>query len=171
VLRLALAFVDIALHRRGPQELPASTFLFVLVLVAYLVIAAIALQFAPTLERAAVLLAFETAVYCGFIWGVLKAFNHDQRFKQTATALLGTDALLSLLSLPLLLWTRELDTSGATTTAPDFFRVLLLIWSIDISGFVLSRGIGRPYILGVSIMIGYVLLLISLQVSLFPPVD
>jgi len=169
VLRLALAFVDIALHRRGPEELPASTFLLVLVLAASLLAAFAALQLAPPLEqRAALLLAFDTAVYGGFIWGVLKAFDHGPRFKQTATALFGTDALLNLLSLPLLLWTRGLDSVGAATTAPTIFRLLLIAWSIDIAGYVLSRGIGRPYVLGVSIMIGYVLLMISLQTSLFP---
>ena len=46
VLRLALAFVDIVLHRRGPDTLPASKFLLGLVIGVYLLTAFVALALA-----------------------------------------------------------------------------------------------------------------------------
>jgi hypothetical protein len=99
-----------------------------------------------------------------FVWAVLRLFDRERRFKQTATALLGADTLLNLLSLPLVLWNQSLE--GAT--APALLFLLLAIWSIDIAGFVLSRTLERPYALGVAIMLGYVLLSISLRMSFFP---
>jgi hypothetical protein len=106
----------------------------------------------------------DTALDLVFVWAVLRLFDRERRFKQTATALLGADTLLNLLSLPLVLWNQSLE--GAT--APALLFLLLAIWSIDIAGFVLSRTLERPYALGVAIMLGYVLLSISLRMSFFP---
>lgn len=178
MLRLALAFVDIALHRRGPDTLPASKFLLGLVVAIYWLTAFIALGLAlpPPADNAAAELAveyapymilIESAVYGAFIWGLLKSFNHDRRFLQTATALFGTDTLFTLLSLPLLAWAAALESADALTTAPTLLYWLLLFWSIDVAGFVLARAIGRPYALAVLIVIGYVLLTVSVRASLF----
>jgi hypothetical protein len=167
VLRLALAFFDIALHRRGPEELPASTFLLLLVTAIDLFISAVALQLQPPLEYGPALIVLDMVVYCAFIWGVLKAFNHERRFRQTATALVGTDALISLLSLPLLIGNMPAAEDSGGGLAAVLILVLFL-WQIDVSGYVLSRAIARPYFVGVSIMLGYVLLAISLRASVAP---
>jgi hypothetical protein len=164
-----LAFVDIAFHRRGPEDLPASTFLLVLVVAVYVFVASLALHLAPPVERAALLLALDTTVYCGFIWGVLKSFNRERRFRQTAVALFGADTLINLLSVPLLLWGGGLEAADATPPAAAIAVLLLLCWQIDIAGYVLSRAIERPYVVGVSIMIAYVLLSFSVRASLSPP--
>ena len=170
MLRLAFAFIDIALHRRGPEQLPASTFLLGLVFVVYLATAFATLRLDPLVENAALILAFGIVMYAGFVWAVLKAFQHEKRFKQTATALLGTETFFNVLSLPVLSWYSPADdTLDAVITAPRLLLYILFFWSVDVAGFVLSRAIGRPYVVGVFIMIGYALLSISIQVSLFPP--
>ena len=115
------------------------------------------------------MLVFGVVVYAAFVWTVLKAFNHEKRFTQTATALLGTDTFFNVLSLPLSWLDLPTDPLDPAITVPRVFLYILFFWSIDVSGFVLSRAIGRPYVVGVFIMVGYVLLSISLRVSLFPP--
>ena len=172
MLRLIFAFVEIALHRRGPDELPASQFLFGIVLVAYLAVAFTTLRLGAAVTHPILLLIVDTAFSLTFIWSVLKAFKHERRFKQTASALLGTDTLLNLLSIPLLLWGKALESGGGDNSGLAILFALLAIWSIDISGFVLSRALDRAYFLGVAIMLGYVLLSISLRLTLFPiPTD
>ena len=166
MLPLVLAFIDIALHRRGPEQLPASSFLLGLVLVVYLVVAFATLRLDPPPVNLAMLLVVNATLYGGFVWAVLKTFKHERRFMQTAIALLGTDTLFNVMSLPLVWLNGQAD--ATTMTLPEALRLLVLIWSIDVSGFVLSRAIGRPYVVGVGIMVGYVLLSISLQASLFP---
>jgi len=178
VLRLALAFVDIALHRRGPDGLPASGLLLAIVVAGYLAAAYIALGIAPpppgesdaaarALEFAPLMIPIESAVYAAFVWTVLKSFGRDRRFVQTASALFGTDALFTLMSLPLLAWVAALDAANAAATVPTLLYWVLLFWSIDVSGFVLARAIERPYALAVMIVIGYVLLNVSVRASLF----
>lgn len=178
MLRVALAFVDIALHRRGPDQIPASGFLFTIVVSVYLLSAYLALGVAPpppgdsaaaarAVALAPFLIPIESAVYGAFIWGLLKSFQHDRRFLQTATALFGTDTLFTLMSLPLLAWVSALDAAGQAATMPTVLYWVLLIWSIDVSGFVLARAIERPYALAVMIVIGYVLLTISVRASFF----
>ena len=96
------------------------------------------------------------------------AFAQDA--EPDATALLGTETFFNVLSLPVLSWYSPADdTLDAVITAPRLLLYVLFFWSVDVAGFVLSRAIGRPYVVGVFIMIGYALLSISLQVSLFPP--
>jgi hypothetical protein len=166
LLPLVLAFIDIALHRRGPEQLPASSFLLGFVLVVYLVVAFATLRLDPPAANLTMLLVAGVMLYAGFVWAVLKAFKHEKRFMQTAIALLGTDTLFNVMSLPLLWLNRPADET--TMTLPGLLLLIVFFWSIDVSGFVLSRAIGRPYVVGVGIMVGYVLLSISLRASLFP---
>lgn len=181
VLRLVLAFVDIALHRRGPDMLPASRFLLWLVVIVYLAVSYAAFALTPppaadgvdpaasaaaqrALDYAPVLIPIDCAIYAAFIWVLLKSFNRDRRFLQTATALFGTDTLFTSMSLPVLAWAGAL---GATESpGPTLAYWVLFIWSIDVSAFVLSRAIERPYALAVLVVVGYVLLSVSLRASL-----
>jgi hypothetical protein len=76
--------------------------------------------------------------------------------------------MLSILIVPLALWSQALDVAEGEIALPWLFLLLLAIWSIDIAGFVLARALDRPYALGVAIMLGYVLLTVSLQQALLP---
>lgn len=165
---LSLAFVDIALHRRGPQHLPASEFLLGLVLAVYLAIGLVALQIGSTLLRALTVLLFDTALYLTAIWVVLRLFGKQRRYAQTATAMVGTDALLNAIVVPLALWNEALQAPPTETTPPQWLVLLLYIWSIDIGGYIFSKALDRPYIVGVSIVIVYVLTSMTLREAFFP---
>lgn len=165
-----LAFVDIALHRRGPEDLPASRFLLGLVLAASLAIGLAALQVNSTVPRAAAMLLLDAALFLTSLWLVLKLFGKSRRFLQTATAMIGTDALLNLIALPLIYWDGASGAPPEELTPPRFLFLLLLFWWLDIGGYVLSKALARPYIVGVSIVIVYVLASVSLRDALFPVV-
>ena len=165
---LSFAFVDIALHRRGPQHLPASEFLLGLVLAVYLTVGVVALQIGSTLLRALTVVLFDTALYLTAVWFVLKLFAKQRRYAQTATALVGTDALLNTIAVPLILWDQALQAPPAETTAPRLLVLLLIVWSIDIGGYIFSKALDRPYIVGVSIVIVYVLTSMTLREAFFP---
>jgi uncharacterized membrane protein YagU involved in acid resistance len=171
LLPLISAFVDIALHRRGPEHLPASSFLFGLLLAANLAVNAIAVQIAddPALPFAAVLI--QMSLELAFIWCVLRAFERQKRFIQSAAAVLGTDTLLTMIDWPLLVWHRSLDAPATDPTLPLLLDALIWVWSIDISAAIMSRALERPYVVAVAIVIGYVMLSLSLRVTLFPPAN
>jgi hypothetical protein len=168
VSRLALIFVDIALHRKGPDALPASRFLFGIVLASYLTVSVLALQISWPLSRAMSAMIVDVALYLAFFGIVLRVVRRSGRFWQTVTAVLGAETFLSCLALPLLL-TRSAESDGtASEVLATSVLLLILLWSIDIAGFVLARALDRPYIVGVMIMIGYVVSSMMLGEFLFP---
>jgi hypothetical protein len=165
---LTQLLVDIALHRRAPADLPASQFVFGCVLAGYFAIALSALQIGATMQRPAMLLLFDSAFFLTSVWLILALFNQTQRYLQTVTAMVGTDLLLTLVGLPLLLWNSTLQASPTEITTPQLFLLLLFFWSVDIGGYVLSKALGRSYIVGVFIMIVYVLVSMTSRQALFP---
>ena len=167
--RLISAFVEIAFHRRGPEQLPSSGFLFALLLVANLAVALVTVATVDVVDHPVLMVAVDAVFGLAFFWCVLRAFERERRFRQTASALLGTDILLSLVGLPLVLWHRSLDAPPDQVTIPVLLQLLLLVWSVDITAFVLSRALDRMYVLAVAIVVGYLLLSISLRVTFFPP--
>lgn len=164
--RLIHLFIDIALHRRGPQDVPASQSLLGLVLAVDLGIALTALWLTEV-PRAAAQLAFDTGLYLGAIWLALALFNRASSYVQTATAFIGTDAFLNSIALPVLLWNDRLDAPGEAST-PQLLLLVLFLWYVDVGGYVLSKAIDRPYVVGVAIMIVYVLTSMALRNALFP---
>ena len=169
--KLALVFVDIAFHRRGPAALPESRFLFVLVLVAYLTVSVLALQINWPLSQAVGPLVADVMFCMAFFWVVLQLGQHGGRFWQTVTALLGAETFLSLVALPLLVL-RSAST-GSETFEPMtvFLLTAVLLWSIDVGGFILSRALEQAYVVGVLIMVGYVIGSFMLGELLFPTVE
>ena len=90
-------FRDIVLWRKGPQDLPASTLLLALAVLTY--VAASAAQLAVMGEGAATWIFFlllDPALLAASVWLMLKLYSHPERFLQTATAVLGAGAYLSI---------------------------------------------------------------------------
>jgi hypothetical protein len=168
VLRLILAFVEVAFHRRSPADFPASRAFFAAVFVVYFGIGLVSTRYLQVGKYPELEVTFETALGLAFIWSVLHAFQRERRFRQTAVAMLGADAFLNLLTVPLLIWHASLHAKPGETTVPYILFLLVAIWSLDVSAFILSRALERPYVLAVAIMLGYLLLSVSARVTLFP---
>lgn len=183
--RLTQVFAEIALHRRGPDELPASRFLFGLILSIYLTVGFVSLLVSEPAERLLELtilgstlylgfiglIILETFLYLLFVWIVLKLFDHSRRFLQTGTALLGAETLLSLIGIPILAWIDAVRTSGGEPTAGTFVYLLLFLWSLDVAGFILSKALQHAYFVGVLIVLGYVMMSFTLREYFFPVVS
>lgn len=156
--QLIAAIVEIALHRRGPDYLPSSGFLLAALFVVYLLVGAVVLRAGASLDgRAAAGVVVDSLLYLGYCWIVLKTFGRQRRFKQTASALLGVDALISLLGIPVLALNGMMQSSESLATVPLLLFYVLFFWSIDVAGFIMSRAIERPYIIGVLVVVAYVI--------------
>jgi hypothetical protein len=96
VIELFKAFVDIALWRKGPQHLPASALLLVIVAV---LDALLTLAFTRTLDpvekQMPLRILLEIGLSLGWIWLVLALFGRAERLVQTASAVFGTSVLLT----------------------------------------------------------------------------
>ncbi|HJR68625.1 MAG TPA: hypothetical protein VKA43_01150 [Gammaproteobacteria bacterium] len=166
MLRLTLAFVDIMLHRRGPDSLPSSQFLFWLLLAAMLAssFAALVVDGVTPLGIAVVLSAAGFELW--FVWAVLRLYERERRFRQTMSAVLGTDAIIGVLTLPLIAFADPPPAGSQEISFAGFAFLALVVWSIDITAFVLSRALDRPYLLTLVIVLAYFLLMYIFQASL-----
>ena len=168
---LALIFVDIAFHRKGPDALPASRFLFGLVLVVYLTVSLLALQINWPLGQAVAPLVADVTFCMAFFWVVLQWGQRSARYWQTVTALLGAETFLSLVALPLLMLRAAATGSEVFGPMTALLLTVVLLWSIDVGGFILSRALEQAYVVGVLIMVGYVISSFMLGELLFPTVE
>ncbi len=166
--RLCLTFADIALHRRGPDVLPASQFLLGLVLAVYFAVGIFAQGFNEPAGVAVVDMVLDRVVYLGFIWLVLDLFKKRRRFMQTAAAAVGVDVLMNVVSLPLLLWNDALQAPPKEVTLPSVLMLGVVLWSIDVGGFIVARALSKPYIVGLCIVIVYVFVSLELRHAFFP---
>jgi hypothetical protein len=98
MLRLLQTFFDIALWRKGPQDLPASTTLALVVLAIYMGIEFVGVRlFDLNLRAATVFIGVDVLMLTGWLWLVLAFFGRRQRFTQTITATLGVGVIILLL--------------------------------------------------------------------------
>jgi hypothetical protein len=162
VLRLISVILGITVHRRGPDELPSSPFLVLLLLGASEFAQLVTLRIAAAPDDAILVMLFSVALDFLFVWAVLAMFERRQRFWQTMGAFLGAGVVLNAISALLVAWNQSLQAAADVTTVPEVLLQLLQVWSVDIGGFLLSRAIDRHYALGVVIMLAYVLLSTSL---------
>ncbi len=164
-------FIDIAFHRRGPEHVPAASVLLVLVLSSAVIVqvgSLLALNF--TLPRAVTETALHLAMTLGTYALVLTLRGHGSRVLQTATALLGTATLLGLCMLPVATWMHAGLQAQAVAPLATLAFFVLLVWSVDITGWVLSRALDAHYAMGVLIAVGVIILDTSVRRAVLPAV-
>jgi hypothetical protein len=168
---LVKAFIDIALHRRGPEDLPASGFLLGVVVAASVIVETTGCRIlGPALGRCALDVGMGLTLFAGFFTLLLVLSGRRPRVPQTLTALFGTAVLLGLLAMPIwVLWpdTFSEEPSLAVQLASLLYLALLL-WSFDITAFVMTRAIGVSYAIGVVIALAHFALQMSARSMLLP---
>ncbi len=167
MLVLIQFFVELCLLRKAPQDLPASSALLGTVLVVDLLAgmllgSAVGLSAGLTLAEGLVEVIFTLAL----LYGALQMLNRLPRFQQTATALLGAGALLGVLGMiPLSLLPTGAQNAQSGVAALLF--LLLIGWSILVTGHILRHAFDLRLGQGVVIAVFYNLLAYSLVSGLF----
>jgi hypothetical protein len=156
-------FLDIALHRKGPQDVPAAGVVLVLALSAYLAAGA-AVLWPTAADGSSILgkLAVDLAVMVLVIVGLLAAVGRASRAMQTLTALFGTGALLSLASLPFVWIASRSIVEGEPVPGAEFpalasasLLFVLLLASLLVTGHILRHALNWSYAAGVLAAVGY----------------
>lgn len=158
-------FFDICRLRKGPQDVPASHNLFIIVLLSSLVVDfSIATTMAPVL-RAALLVVVHMAVMLFAIYMLARLLGYGARNLQMLTALLGTGLLLSLILLPLLIVGSQSSAEGN-----PFGLIILVIqlWSLVVTAHILRHTLSIHFMLAGLLAFGYFLLSIQLVEFLLP---
>lgn len=156
MLPILHAFAQITLRRLGPEDLPDSRFLLLLVGLVYaitqLMLAVPIYAFTGPLLRSIVL---DVVVLCGFVVGILRLTGHPARFGQTTTAVFGTGALLSLCMLPFNLWLDAASVPGQAPLVPTLGLLAIVIWSLVVNAHIFARAMSVHFALGLVVSITY----------------
>lgn len=152
VTTTARQLLDICLLRAAPQDLPCSWELFGLTLIAGLGLGYPAMQaFGPPNPVLELLVSFLFTL--GFTYSILAFRGLKVRFVQTTSAIFGTDAIITLLALPVLY-------AAATATTQDAYTLFALaglgIWNLLVMGHILRHALSLPLPGGILVALGYV---------------
>ncbi len=155
---LLILFGRISCLQKGPEDVPASTALFMLMLILSLVLDLISTRFGlPDVRVFEVLLivVIANASILGLTAMLLQMFGYLQRIMQTLTALLGISIFITVLAMPVLfaLQSRMDDPGGW-----GMILLLLEVWHLVITAHILRHALSISILLGLMLATGYKLL-------------
>lgn len=161
-------FVEICLLRRGPQDLPDSALLLVIVLVAH--------TFLSILLNAVILNGW-TAVLAGITDTLLVAVltgaivylhGFTARIVPTITAMAGTNAIITLAATPLFAWSYAAQQSGADNSFAALLVFGIVAWSLAVWGHILRHALSIQYALGILVALAFYGISYAVFTNLFP---
>ncbi|MEM7078786.1 MAG: hypothetical protein AAF513_09175 [Pseudomonadota bacterium] len=145
---LALLLWHICTFKAGPDVLPAQRNLFVFLLICNLLLSIIAQVLVNEIQilRAITASFINVAILLGLMWMMLRISDKASRYLQSATALIGTDIILTAAALVGIALGQVL---------PDVFVSLVglasLFWTFAVFGFIYHRAMDINIIFGVAL--------------------
>ena len=155
-------FLDIALFRKGPQDVPDFPILFALALSADLAISTVVGALEGDFFGAILQATVASGLLLAFVALILLLTSHLERFRKTATAVLGCDALITLAALPISLLS-------------DVFSGLcllimgILFWNLLVFAHILKHALGIGYALSAALALIFTLTSLDLMARIFSP--
>lgn len=137
--RLLAYFLDLCLLRAAPQDLSASGVMLGLTLVAHLAVTLL-LVLSTEVEGGTALgqVLLDVGLTLIALYGALLLVGRLPRFLQAATALLGSSALIGLVTLPLIGLATGPE-EGPARLVGTWLLLLVIGWSLLVSGSILRH--------------------------------
>lgn len=156
-------FIDIIMHRKGPQDVPAGGAVLGLALLVYLAVGAIVLWPSRDGLHAVIgQLALDLLLVVAVFGGLLLATGRAARVGQTLAALFGTGALLSAAALPFVWMVARAFIDGAAVPGMEVVGLLgtmalfmLLMASLLVTGHIVRHALDWSYPAGVLTAVAY----------------
>lgn len=142
--------------RRNPQDLPASTVLFALVLAAGLgggLLLAVTAGAAPLVGLGQT--ALDYLLMFAALQLALKLVDKRERFLQTATALVGADTLIGLVALLPVSFVGPNPQESPQLLLAGLMFLALVVWSVVVTGHILRNAFGLTLGQGAAIAIAF----------------
>jgi hypothetical protein len=162
-------FFDICLLRARPQDVPASSALMLVAMLAVIATGVPAITGSVGGVDTAIMIGLMDVV---LILVLLKLFltitGLSARLVQTASALFGTGVIINLFSIPVQMLLDSSAEYSATQFIGAMFYFALLVWSLTIMGHVLRHTFKLQLSSGVLAAMGY-FMLVNTLVRLFLP--
>jgi hypothetical protein len=154
MLRFLQSFLDIALWRKGPQDLPASSTLAMLALIAYLATGFVRMRLFTLDQSTALLFICVDALMLGaWLWLVLAFFGRRQRYVQTITALLGVGLLVLLLDVTIR--SAQLALGWSDQVSMSWLRLRFILTAL-VLGRIFMLALDRGLITGMALTVAII---------------
>ena len=157
LVRLALLVRDICQLRRGPEEIPYSRRLLVVLIGASLALDVLServLGGHDALARSLV----STLLVLGLCWIALSVRQLGNRYVQTASALVACSIVFSLLVLPLAFLAGPMPGDATLTplqTLIVWASFAIFVWSVLVDAHIIRRALDAPFGLGVALALAW----------------
>lgn len=165
---LLKAFWDIALWRRGPGDLPGSSALLGITAVAYSLLSTVQSWLIYGTDRLVQRTLADLALTLLLVWLLLTITGRSHRYRQTASAVLGTGALLSPLVILLILLKGAAAASQIVALLVWMGSVGVILWFTFVLGHIVRSALDTGLFTGVAIAITYVVASAAALTRLFP---
>lgn len=149
-------FIELALLRRAPQDVPPSQAL--LLVVVFTAIGSgllLALTAGVGFASGVLQSLLDLGLMLAALWVVLRLVERRERFLQTATALVGVDTLITLMALLPVGLARPADAESGLLALAGLLFLLLVAWSVLATGNILRHAFGLTLVQGAAIAIGF----------------
>lgn len=148
MLALFETLFDIIRLRKGPDAIPHSTVLLLIVFALWLFAGIVVTVTTPEFDLA----DFVVGTFAGLAGlacyvAIIVLFGRSRRLLQATIAVLGCGALLSLVSIAGSVFLTPFLSANLT----NVIVTLILLWSVPVEGHIISRTIERHWYLGVAI--------------------
>lgn len=152
-VEIARRLISICLFNHGPQDLPASWNLLLTAIAADIAISYPATVAYTGASQAGTQVIISTILVALLLYGTLYAWGYGQRFVQTATAVFGTDLLITLLALPIALTAAPGERTALVLG--DVAILMLSLWTIGVLGHILRYALSVTFGIGVVLAVGF----------------
>lgn len=127
---LLIIFVDLIRLRRGPQDLPSSQFLLIVIGFLLIVTAILGDHMSKDFFGKLVFSLTQIAILTATVWAILALNQKSERAVQTLTAVFGTSVLIQIVVWPFRIWLLSMsEDAQKQASVPLFAVVVLAIWS------------------------------------------
>ncbi|HEY6482811.1 MAG TPA: hypothetical protein VIY54_04720 [Steroidobacteraceae bacterium] len=162
-------YVQIALLRRGPQDVPASALLLAVTIAGYFVVNLLVSSILPPFPGPWLAHLGIDVVFM-FVWYalLLKLLRRPERFIQTTTAVYGFQAVLSPLLVASVWLTRRFPQDSPWQFPVTLLSLVLLIWIIAANSHIVKAALEWSMAPSVALVILQTLAGNLLVLALFP---
>lgn len=168
--KIIFYFWQLCLLRESPENLPRSPFVVGLVIAVYLSIALIAVtlnQPNQSLFGVFGIVMVSLSIQATFIWALLAFKSVTYRFIATFAALLGTNTIMLLITMPVNLTLLNSENDSLKLLA-DSVSWVCLGWWLAIAGSIYHKAINISVLQGSAIAFVTELIAVIATVTLFP---
>lgn len=169
VTQVTRLYTDIALFRRGPEDVPVSAVLLALTVFAYMLLSLLLSTVMPAGdENRVVLIALDSFLTVAWYWVVLRLAGRPERFLQTTTSVFGFQTVLAP-ALVAATWLFLRYMKDATWQLPVALLLLALsFWTLAVTGRILRSATGWPQITCVALVILEAVISRVIALAVFP---